>query len=555
MEDTRFKTLIKKANFEYKAYQEQGVNWCVNNETSDTLPNKVRGGIIADEMGLGKTITIIGTMFTNMLPKTLIVVPPVLINQWYNEILRTTGHKSLVFYGKNIKEITAETITENPIVITSYYAIATQKSTKKTSTILHSFVWSRVIFDEAHHLRNEKTTRFMGARLLKAKIRWLITGTPIQNREEDFYSLCAMLNLPYSYYKNPANIKTIINVFVLRRTKEEVGIKLPPISYEDHYVDWNSNEENQLAEDIHSSLAFTSVSKDKQTKFGAHMSNYPVILRMLRAKQCCVLPFLVKNQYESYKKNPTPESEPEPEELEPNDPASNYESAFKSTSKLSNVRDLICDRKNNKKGKIVFCQFRTEIDLLVYMLKQKNITNVATIDGRNTSESRTNILKEAHDVLILQIQTCCEGLNLQEHYSEIYFVSPHWNPSIEDQAIARCHRIGQKKPVDVFRFYMSEFKGDKEEKSITIEKYVNTVQENKREISAKIMSGNAPKSHPQDVEIVFDDDDDDTDSLDTDSLRGNSETDSIYAESDTEEDTKKTKTKTNIELVFEDDDE
>ena len=61
------------------------------------------------------------------------------------------------------------------------------------------------------------------------------------------------------------------------------------------------------------------------------------------------------------------------------------------------------------------------------------------------------------DVLILQIQTCCEGLNLQQ-FSEVYFVSPDWNPSIEDQAIARCHRFGQTEPVIVFRFTMASFK-------------------------------------------------------------------------------------------------
>jgi hypothetical protein len=81
---------------------------------------------------------------------------------------------------------------------------------------------------------------------------------------------------------------------------------------------------------------------------------------------------------------------------------------------------------------------------------------VRYLDGRtNESERRVILAPDAAiNVLILQIQTCCEGLNLQQ-FSEVYFVSPDWNPAVEDQAIARCHRFGQTEPVSVFRFVMA----------------------------------------------------------------------------------------------------
>jgi SNF2 family DNA or RNA helicase len=116
-------------------------------------------------------------------------------------------------------------------------------------------------------------------------------------------------------------------------------------------------------------------------------------------------------------------------------------------------------------------------------LSAGGITSVVTFDGRVNEAQRKKILGEGHEALILQIQTGCEGLNLQEHYSEIYFISPHWNPAIEDQAIARCHRIGQTKIVHVERFEMCGFDQDTDLDTLNIEKYTNLTQQCKREIA------------------------------------------------------------------------
>ena len=89
--DARFNALLKTAGFGFKKYQYDGVRWCVQNEKKNTNFSNVinvRGGLIADEMGLGKTLLMIGTMFTNFLPKTIIIVPPILIEQWANEIYK-----------------------------------------------------------------------------------------------------------------------------------------------------------------------------------------------------------------------------------------------------------------------------------------------------------------------------------------------------------------------------------------------------------------------------------------------------------------------------------
>ena len=95
-----FGKYLDRTGLDHKLYQFEGVRWILNNELRPEPTCNVRGGFIADEMGLGKTIMMIGTMLCNFVEKTLIVVPPVLIDQWYAQIYRTTGHKALVYHGE-----------------------------------------------------------------------------------------------------------------------------------------------------------------------------------------------------------------------------------------------------------------------------------------------------------------------------------------------------------------------------------------------------------------------------------------------------------------------
>ena len=161
----QFGRYLDRTKLDHKQYQFDGVRWILNNELRSDPVCGVRGGFIADEMGLGKTIMMIGTMLCNFLEKTLIVVPPVLIDQWYVQIYRTTGHRALIFHGEDKKDIHLEQLNNAKIVITTYGAITLLKAQIKqqTVTLLHKVAWSRIIFDEAHHLRNKNTTRYIGA--------------------------------------------------------------------------------------------------------------------------------------------------------------------------------------------------------------------------------------------------------------------------------------------------------------------------------------------------------------------------------------------------------
>ena len=155
-------------------------------------------------------------------------------------------------------------------------------------------------------------------------------------------------------------------------------------------------------------------------------------------------------------------------------------------SKLDNIIHRIVERKDNKNNKIIFANFKGEIDYIKQELTSKGMS-VEYIDGRVTKRQRKIILANTVDVLILQIKTGNEGLNLQ-NYNEVYFVTPDWNPQTEEQAIARCHRIGQKKEVFVFRFIMNNFNDGEvwESGYSNIEQYSEKVQKRKIKIGEKV---------------------------------------------------------------------
>jgi SNF2 family DNA or RNA helicase len=417
----QYESFLRHSDAAYKEHQYNGVSWLIEREKHLDPIFFIKGGFLCDEMGVGKTIQLIATMILHFLPRTLIVVPPALIQQWKHEIKRFTGHTPLVYHGRIKKTCTLDELSKAPVVIVSYHALLTSKKLNSNPSLLFSLSWSRIIFDEAHHLRNKTDIMSASQRICKlSPIVWLVTGTPIQNSIKDLKNLCNVIGI--NTYLRGGDPREQITHILLKRTKQDADIILPPLTYHSLNIDWKDENEKKLSETVHNLLKYASRTEK--------------LLYYTMSKQVCVLPALVENSKHL-------------EDSEKQDP-------IVSSSKLDSVLASILANQNVTEGKgaLVFCHFHKEMQWLLERLVEKGLT-VAKIDGSVSIHQRSILLQSAYNVLLLQIQVGCEGLNLQEHYSDIYFVSPHWNPAVESQAVARCFRYGQTSQVRVFRFTMN----------------------------------------------------------------------------------------------------
>jgi len=485
--------------FDHKPFQEDCFEWCMKKEQAQQVEQqqKQRGGIIALEMGLGKTIVMLAVTFCNPKDQTLIVVPKSLLSQWISILKKTTSTPSLLVYhnGYNsLKKITKTDLKKYQIVLTTYSHVSLPKKNQPAKReqvlphhipFLNQFKWDRVICDEAHHASHRSTSAYKGIVLLNTGMMWMITGTPIQNKKSE------LTNLLYLITKSTAAAFANIKDMVYFRTKANVAISMPPLHEHNITVECKTNAEEELSRHIHSMVEYCNVPK-KSIAMEEVMEEDPRVLTMkyfTLARQACVyLPMLqrtiwrfeakIREHNMSNKQDPTINSESEYSSINPSD-------LYTSESKVDSLITTIRERINNGCGKLIMCYFHEEIDAIAARLAPYG-KRIVTLDGRSMKRERTAALTKPADILIGQIRMCSEGLNLQEHYSEVYFTSPHFNPAIEQQAIARCWRIGQKKEVNVFRF-INHYKETKKDSAFvvrehTMDTYSEKIQLKKQEI-------------------------------------------------------------------------
>jgi hypothetical protein len=216
-------------------------------------------------------------------------------------------------------------------------------------------------------------------------------------------------------------------------------------------VEWTESRERDLAKDIHRSipfLGFSALDEDRSSFWGK--KGHRILVSMLRAKQTCILSKMTLASYLAI-----PDKGIDTEDLpfiENTIPVFNQST----TTKLQEILAILRARRENGNGKVIFCHYKLEMEYLLLHLSNHDMP-ISSWVGTWRDYKKIDDLSDLGEspILVLQIRSGCEGLNLQDRFSEVYFVSPNWNPTLEDQAVARCHRIGQKKSVQVFRFSMN----------------------------------------------------------------------------------------------------
>ena len=191
-------------------FQKQGLYWLQAQENSS-----YRGGILADEMGMGKTIQVISLLVSKPSSKpNLILVPPVALLQWKSEIATkaTPGLFKVIIYHGNNREASKKTLEQADIVLSTYsilehsfrkeyYGTKRKGELVKAPSLLHSIDWGRIILDEAHAIKDRYCSTARAAFALKSDYKWSMSGTPMQNRIGELFSLVRFMNLyPHSYY-------------------------------------------------------------------------------------------------------------------------------------------------------------------------------------------------------------------------------------------------------------------------------------------------------------------------------------------------------------------
>ena len=437
---------------ELRDYQHEGLNWL------NFLDGFNFGGCLADDMGLGKTLQIIAFILSQRENRghttNLVVVPTSLLFNWQEEISKfAPSIKVLVHYGPDRQKVTTH-FSDYEVVLTTYGILLSDIRFLKT------FNFNYIFLDESQTIKNPNSERYKAARLLQARNRIVLTGTPVENSTFDLYSQLSfacpgllgskqsfkdIYAIPidkFEYNKRAMELQQKIKPFILRRTKKQVAKELPEKTETVIYCEMNAEQrriydayEKELREFI------TANDDDDLNKNSMH-----VLTGLTRLRQICNSPVLIKEGYSG-----------------------------EHAVKIEVLMEQILGKSKDHKI-LVFSQFVGMLDLLKPELERHGIPFEYLTGQTKERGKKVANFQENEDIRVFLISLKAGGIGLNLTQADyIYLIDPWWNPAAENQAIDRSYRIGQTKNVIAVRMICSN---TVEEKILTLQKKKTLLAQN-----------------------------------------------------------------------------
>ena len=437
----------KDLNATLRDYQVSGF------EFFKTLSDYQFGGLLADEMGLGKTIQTIAFLLSNKDKKSIVITPTALIYNWKNELEKfaPTLKVGLLHAAKSEREKILDNIDNYDVILTTYTTY--KNDIDKYKNINFDYC----IIDEAQNIKNPDAIITKAIKNVNAKVKFALTGTPIENNLMELWSIFDFIMPGYLYNKskfksifvnndkNIIELKNLIKPFILRRTKKEVITELPDKIEQKIIIDLE--KEHKRAYKGYVNLITRKIKENNQ-------DNITVFSYLTKLRQLCLSPELMVKNYQG--KN----------------------------SKLDVLINIINDSSDEKI--LVFSQFTKVLEVIGKRLNEENIS-YSYLDGKTSAKDRVKLVEEFNTnnnkVFLISLKAGGTGLNLTSANIVVHF-DPWWNPAVEDQASDRAHRIGQKNVVNVIKLIA---KGTAEERVINL-------QETKKELIEDVINGNLDNS-------------------------------------------------------------
>lgn len=418
------------------------------------------GACLADDMGLGKTVQSIALLLERA-PQgpCLVVAPTSVCFNWSEELAKFAPTLNVHLMPSKEREASIERLNNMDVLICSYGLLV------QTETPLIEKSWEVVILDEAQAIKNNATKRWKVASQLQGNARLALTGTPIENHLGELWSIFRFLNpgllstLP-KFQKNFAlriekyqdviarrALKKIVQPYILRRLKSSVLTELPPKTEQTIVIEPTA-QEMAFYEAVRKS-ALQKIAATTETKSGS--KRFTILAEISKLRQACCHSSLVNGKM-------------------------NIES-----SKIKTFLALLNNLKENHHKVLVFSQFVRYLTIIKTHLEAHQMS-YQYLDGGTPAKERKKVVEQFQaghsDIFLLSLKAGGTGLNLTAADYVIH-LDPWWNPAVEDQASDRAHRIGQTRPVTIYRLIMQD----------SIEQKMINLHGKKRDMASDLLSG------------------------------------------------------------------